>query len=440
MLFGQLTIPAKPLSLAESERLTSAGSHSKLEKTGGSMSYVRIGVVGSLLLSLAMPAGSQEAGSLESSYAAMCTTAAAREGETCVALQKALSEKATRPSTPSSQAQSLDRAVWGLYAELIGQTLAVGSPNDPVFAKVEFRLDNGRVLEKWTWYGAGAFGSSETYTVERIADTGQLRFTTSAGTKWVGSASANGAVEFSKNTIVGKSIQGYYPSSGGIERRTSYRGATTVERLSPYDASRESQYLAMASANKVEEQRSKAEAAERRFQMVGAIVNGASQSYANYQAEEAGRLANATSAVVTPGSVVGSSTVDSASSRAGIGYGNAGDSAGRTSTSALRFVLSIGMEPMAGDKVNPTCYSNVITRPGPPGWGSGGFLPSGSAQQAHSAVQALKAQFISRCRATGRQVTSDGNFHWVWNEQKSGDVQVANARPQHREDVLVQLD
>lgn len=405
------------------------------------MSCVRIIVVGSLFLSIAMPARSQEASSLEASYAAMCTTAAAREGETCIALQKALSEKATRPSAPSFPAPSLDRAVWGVYADLAGQTLAVGNPEDAVFAKVEFRFDNGRILEKWTWYGAGAFGSSETYTVERIGNTGQLRYTTSAGTKWVGSASADGAVQFSKNTIVGKSVQGYYPSPVGIERRTSYRGTTTSERLSPYDASRESQYLAMASANKVEEQRNKAEAAERRFQMVGAIVNGAAQSYANYQAEDAARSANATTSVIASGPVARSSTANSVNAPTGIGYGNATNSStGGAPASDLRFVLSIGMEPRAGDKVNPTCYSNVITRPGPPGWGSGGFLPNGSAQQAHDIVQALKAPFISQCRATGRQVTSDGNFHWVWNEQKGGDAQIANARPQYREDVLVQVE
>jgi hypothetical protein len=38
----------------------------------------------------------------------------------------------------------------------------------------------------------------------------------------------------------------------------------------------------------------------------------------------------------------------------------------------LRFVLDIGLLNKPGDTVNPTCYSNVITLPGPPGWGGGG--------------------------------------------------------------------
>ncbi|WP_296282114.1 hypothetical protein [Pseudoxanthomonas sp.] len=340
-----------------------------------------------------------------------------------------------RPTTNASSTPALDKAVWGLYADLIGKTQTVGNPTDPIFAKVEFRLDKGRVLEKWTWYGAGAFGTSETYTIEQLGDTGQLRFTTSAGAKWVGAASADGSVQFSKSTIVGKSIQGYYSSAAGIERRTSYRGKTTIELLSPFDASRESHYIEMANANNAEEQRSKAEAAGQRFQMVGALVNSAAQSYAAYRTEDAG---STTSRVVMPASVT--PPVDSISAQAGGAHDHATNGSGsRAPSTDLRFVLSIGMEPMAGDRVNPTCYSNLISRPGPPGWGNGD-LPSGSARQAHDTVKAFKASFINQCRATGRKVASEGNFQWVWNERKIDEAQLREVRPRYKEDVLVQMD
>lgn len=91
-----------------------------------------------------------------------------------------------------------------------------------------------------------------------------------------------------------------------------------------------------------------------------------------------------------------------------------------------------------GDTVNPTCYSNVITRPGPPGWGSGS-LPSGSAEQARDTVESLRDQFIELCRAKGRDVTSDGNFHWTWNETPNSDQQVSNAHARYKEDVSVDL-
>lgn len=107
---------------------------------------------------------------------------------------------------------------------------------------------------------------------------------------------------------------------------------------------------------------------------------------------------------------------------------------------SLRFVLSIGLQPRAGDSVNPTCYSNVITRAGPPGWGQRGFLPPGSAQAAQAEVQGMKPRFIAACRAaSGREVTSEGDFHWTWNELRDGEAQIANTHAQYREDVTVSL-
>ena len=107
---------------------------------------------------------------------------------------------------------------------------------------------------------------------------------------------------------------------------------------------------------------------------------------------------------------------------------------------SLRFVLSIGLQPRAGDSVNPTCYSNVITRAGPPGWGQRGFLPPGSAQAAQAEVQGMKSRFIAACRAaSGREVTSEGDFHWTWNELRDGEAQIANTHAQYREDVTVGL-
>lgn len=105
----------------------------------------------------------------------------------------------------------------------------------------------------------------------------------------------------------------------------------------------------------------------------------------------------------------------------------------------LRFVLSIGLLNKPGDTVNPTCYSNVITRPGPPGWGAPGFLPTGSGQQAHDIVQSFKAAFIARCRASGREITSEGNFNYSWNRSQGEEAGMQEVRPRHKEDVLVLL-
>jgi hypothetical protein len=117
-----------------------------------------------------------------------------------------------------------------------------------------------------------------------------------------------------------------------------------------------------------------------------------------------------------------------------------GDGPTAGASAPLRFVLSVGLQPRAGDRVNPTCYSNVITRPGPAGWGQPGFLPPGSVQSAQATVQDLKSRFIAACRtASGRNVTSDGDFHWTWNETRDGDAQIANTRARYPEDVTVSL-
>jgi len=59
--------------------------------------------------------------------------------------------------------------------------------------------------------------------------------------------------------------------------------------------------------------------------------------------------------------------------------------------------------------VNPTCYSSVITLPGPPGCRSGD-VPSSSVQQAQNAIESLKSQFFAQCRASGRDISGEGNF------------------------------
>jgi TPR repeat protein len=109
----------------------------------------------------------------------------------------------------------------------------------------------------------------------------------------------------------------------------------------------------------------------------------------------------------------------------------------------LRFVLSIGLQPRAGDKTNPTCYSTVVTRGAPgPGWGTGQMDSDyrSTYANAKAEVDAMKSSFIAACRSTsGRDITSEGNFHWTWNETRDGDAQIANTHAQYGEDITVSL-
>ena len=107
---------------------------------------------------------------------------------------------------------------------------------------------------------------------------------------------------------------------------------------------------------------------------------------------------------------------------------------------ALRFVMMIGLMNKPGDTVNPICYSNIVTRPGPPGWGAPGFLPSGSSEQARRTVESLRDQFVAKCRASGREITSLGNFDYHWNQSSGDEQRVADTGPRYAEDVLVRID
>lgn len=117
------------------------------------------------------------------------------------------------------------------------------------------------------------------------------------------------------------------------------------------------------------------------------------------------------------------------------GHGESGTFPGKQ----LRFVLTISMRNLPGDKVNSTCYSNVVTRDGPPGWGSPGFLPRGSAEQAREIVYSLKSAFIAQCRASGREITSDGNFNFQLNQSQGDEERLQGMRPRYGEDVSVSL-
>ena len=120
-------------------------------------------------------------------------------------------------------------------------------------------------------------------------------------------------------------------------------------------------------------------------------------------------------------------------------YTTAAETAAPAAAKELRFVMSISLRNQPGDKVNPTCYSNIISRPGPLGWGTSGFLPRGSAEQAREIVYGMKSNFIARCRASGREITSDGSFNFQLNQVQSDEERLHGMRARYSEDVSVSL-
>jgi hypothetical protein len=101
--------------------------------------------------------------------------------------------------------------------------------------------------------------------------------------------------------------------------------------------------------------------------------------------------------------------------------------------------MMIGLSNKPGDTVNPTCYSNVITRPGPPGWGQTGWDRPDS-RPARRIIEGLKAQFIAKCRQSGRDITSEGNFAYNWNDDQDGEERLAGSHARYPEDVSVSVN
>lgn len=181
--------------------------------------------------------------------------------------------------------------------------------------------------------------------------------------------------------------------------------------------------------------------AQRRAEQQAALDSAARQRAAQqqlaqqqYQASRpATRVATSTGAT-GPGTAAGANGSGAADAAA---VAQPGNTAAPAAAKPLQFVLTISMKNLPGDAHNSRCYSNVITRPGPPGWGAPGFLPSGSAEQALGEINALKGAFIAACQRSGREITSEGNFSHVRNQGADGDQRVQATKPRFQEDVSV---
>ena len=104
----------------------------------------------------------------------------------------------------------------------------------------------------------------------------------------------------------------------------------------------------------------------------------------------------------------------------------------------LRFVLDAGTLNLPGDRNNATCYSNIITRPGPPGWGPD--APVQSSQQALAQIDAMKQAFIAACRRKGREVRGVNHVGWRWNKTDEDERELQGIGPEVPEDISVVLD
>lgn len=93
------------------------------------------------------------------------------------------------------------------------------------------------------------------------------------------------------------------------------------------------------------------------------------------------------------------------------------DNAGGTAPSSvraagepLRFILSISLRAVING-VNATCYSNIVTIDGPPGWPDP-QRESGGDLAARALVEKYMPSFSEQCKAYGPLASTVVNFHW----------------------------
>lgn len=443
--------------------------------------------------------------SLEKTHADLCATPSQEKSEVCRALSKALAEKrrqdfpgadAAGAKPPGEAASGAGQAAlwgerWGLYADMVGKDwTTAGAGGDVGYATRLNFLETSIVSYRWTVPGEALEMTTDVGGIHSTAslkwDAASRRLVSGEGVAYV--VEADGSITGPETTVgdltmrtstvrlpdgsiqttTEKKENGVWNVwlTGALIERTPRNIARARQKLAAAEQQRQAAEQARAQAERqarIEEQQRR----QGRSSVLGSlfvagvgavaagvnggdatqIVGGALKGYqiANADDPAAAQIGTQADAMITGGSAAdGSGYAGSTEDAPGAGVPGAANAvapAGTSAAASLRFVLSIGMQPRAGDSVNPTCYSNAITRPGPPGWGQRGFLPPGSAQSAHATVQAFKARFIAACRAaSGRDVTSEGNFHWTWNETQDGDRQIADTRAQYREDVTVDVD
>jgi hypothetical protein len=469
-------------------------------KTASTMSLAAVAMVAALSGG-AIAQGQVQ--SLEKTYADLCATQQQRTSEVCRALSSALAEKlrqdfpdagsadARSPATAASGAGQAApwRERWGLYADMVGKDWATGGAAgyDLDYANRLNLLETSIVRYRWVvpgeelemtsdvgsghhnkallkWDAAGRRLVSGEGAVNVVEADGSIRgLETTAGDLTMRTSTVR-LPDGSIRTTTEKKENGIWHAwlTGTLVERTPESLAQARQDLAAAERQRQAAEQARAQAERqarIEEERRRQE----RGNMLGSllvagagavaagvnggdatqIMGGALKGYqiANADNPLASQVGAQADAMIMGGPAGTRSAYDDPS--AGVASAGQPAVAGTASQAGapMRFVLSIGLQPRNGDSVNPTCYSNVITRPGPSGWGQRGFLPPGSAQSAHATVQAFKPGFIAACRAaSGRDITSEGNFHWTWNETRDGDEQIANTRAQYREDVTVDMD
>lgn len=423
--------------------------------------------------------------SLDESYSKLCSSQRSASSETCKTLAEGLAEKRQRAlglDAPPPALPGSEYSRWGPLSKLAGTSWSANDVNDPEYEAIVVHRFTENAAKDEIEMGILAFGIGKTtlgFRPGKVPGVFDVLMRNSHGKRSVQYRLAEGRSLVSDwFKMPGTSIRArfrltiaedgtYYtfdevyaqdpnvkePPFGPPRVYRKYAGpelATLMARGKGFEGDVDAFIQDGMREAHQQQQAEKAQRSRERAEALDAVLQGVTQGLSEVhdaqqlaQAEQVMMLADTRAMPARQQNAPHESSYEAsgASPRQQL-QGAATSSPSPTPASAgkpLRFVLMISMRNLPGDKVNSTCYSNVITRDGPPAWGGSGFLPPGSGEQARQTIESLKAQFIAACQAGGRQISSAGNFNWVWNQMPSDEQKFASARAKYSEDVSVSV-
>lgn len=105
----------------------------------------------------------------------------------------------------------------------------------------------------------------------------------------------------------------------------------------------------------------------------------------------------------------------------------------------LRFRLIVSLVPQAGDTSNMQCYSSIIVRSGPAGWGGSTYPSNDAIAQAQAIVESAKPSFVAKCAAVSQHETQPNSIRYDYNDDARASSALDAWQPT-RGQVFVQMD
>lgn len=276
------------------------------------------------------------------------------------------------------------------------------------------------------------------------ADGSYMGYAPSGKTRIIFRKVENGAIDMRTESDLGKRWElgwhlqrtPFFPESFDLLKKIHANSQDVARGMASMDPKyRDPDYLRLMAERTAAARAAKAERRAERAAMFGAVVQGVAQGvaeidtggYAEAQANldatvadiQAAAAAEASGRSLSAPAPAPVARAPSPSPTTQPQYAPAPAASTRTAAESnassgagapLRFILQIGLKTVINGR-NASCYSNIVTIPGPPGW------PDPSRQQegtmpARALIEAYMPAFKAQCSAIAPLANGEPNYHW----------------------------